>query len=158
MERVFKLLRKIKVNFEKYKHHVLYPHRSDYTSFHVYKRGAVLFSGKMEQLIQKFKDDCPQDAPIGGAGLGVFITTWLKNNGYTVERDIDTEKYQEHMNMYRQAEQQIAQTFKRDLFEEFGVMENPKKELCYQKAYENGHSGGWSEIYNTFADLVDLIQ
>ena len=147
------------MNFEKYKHHVLYPNRKDYTTYYVYKRGILYFSGNEENLIEKFKNECPQNKPIGGSGLFGFIIAWLKETGYILEKDIDTEKFTAHMDMYRQAERQIAQLFKRDLFEEFGVDEdNPKKELCYQKAYDNGHSGGFSEIYNSFADLVDLIQ
>lgn len=48
--------------------------------------------------------------------------------------------------------------FKHDLFVHFGVENNLKREAAYRLAYEYGHSGSLSEIYNYFIDLVDLIK
>ena len=53
---------------------------------------------------------------------------------------------------------EINEAWKSDLFKEFGVSDNPKKELCYNLAYEYGHSSGYSEIYNYFSTLVELIK
>ena len=52
----------------------------------------------------------------------------------------------------------LMKVFKQDLFEQYGVTNHPKAELCYGKAYEYGHSSGMSEIAIAFADLVELIQ
>lgn len=48
--------------------------------------------------------------------------------------------------------------FRAALFEEYEVTLNPKKDICYAKAYEFGHSSGYHEIAIYFADLVDLIK
>jgi len=52
----------------------------------------------------------------------------------------------------------LEELFMNDLFEQFGVTTNPKKDLCYSKAWEMGHSAGLAEIANYFADLVELIK
>lgn len=46
---------------------------------------------------------------------------------------------------------------KKDLFEEYGVTNNPKVEQAYSLAYAYGHSCGLNEIQNYFSELVDLI-
>ena len=48
--------------------------------------------------------------------------------------------------------------FIQDLFEEFGVTDNPKRGLCYSIAYADGHAHGFSEVYTKFSDLVELIK
>lgn len=48
--------------------------------------------------------------------------------------------------------------FKKDLYEDLGIEDNPKKEKLFEKAWELGHSGGYSEVYNYACDLVDLIE
>ena len=52
----------------------------------------------------------------------------------------------------------VNQQWQKELFEEFGVTGNPKAKLCYDLAYEHGHSSGYSEIYNYFSDFVELIK
>jgi|WetSurMetagenome_2_1015567.scaffolds.fasta_scaffold802603_2 hypothetical protein len=48
--------------------------------------------------------------------------------------------------------------FVKDLYETFGVTNNPKANKAYALAYDYGHSSGYSEIFNYFADLVELIR
>jgi len=45
-----------------------------------------------------------------------------------------------------------------DLFENFNVMNNPKKDKAFALAWERGHSNGLEEVYNEFYDLVELIE
>lgn len=45
--------------------------------------------------------------------------------------------------------------FQDDMFEEFGVEDDPQRHNAYSYAWEHGHSGGYSEIYNVFSGLVD---
>jgi hypothetical protein len=42
--------------------------------------------------------------------------------------------------------------------QEEGVEKNPKVETCWTKAWEEGHSAGYSEIVSCFRNLVDLIK
>lgn len=48
--------------------------------------------------------------------------------------------------------------FKKALAEEYGVVGNPKFEQCYSLAWSFGHSSGFSDVENYFAQLVDLIK
>jgi hypothetical protein len=48
--------------------------------------------------------------------------------------------------------------FKEDLFEEFGVSQNPKRELCYSFAWEEEHANGLESVYDRFSDFVQLIK
>jgi hypothetical protein len=59
---------------------------------------------------------------------------------------------------FREAERYLAECFKRDLFEELGITNNPKAEILYRIAYDLGHSGGYSEVYGYAQDLVELIE
>jgi len=52
----------------------------------------------------------------------------------------------------------IDEQWRKELFAEFGVSCNPKRDKCYALAYEHGHSSGYSEIYNYFSEFVTLIQ
>lgn len=54
--------------------------------------------------------------------------------------------------------QRIMAEFKRDLFEELGIANHPMREKLYSKAWENGHSSGFQEVYNCALNLVDLIE
>lgn len=51
----------------------------------------------------------------------------------------------------------VKELFKYDLFEEYDVQNNPKKELLYSKASECSE-GSLPDIEEWFADLVDLIK
>lgn len=58
---------------------------------------------------------------------------------------------------YRDEDKRLYEQFKKDLFEEYGVTNNPKVEQAYSLAYAYGHSCGLNEIQNYFSELVDLI-
>lgn len=58
---------------------------------------------------------------------------------------------------YKESQEKQAE-FKADLEEYFDIQNNPKKDKLYAKACELGHSYGYSEIYNYYSDLVDLIK
>ena len=68
------------------------------------------------------------------------------------------QEYTEYLKNYNKDEKDRYEAFVNDLYDEFDVQNNPKKELLYAKAYEMGHSSGFSEIYNYFSELVDLIR
>lgn len=70
-----------------------------------------------------------------------------------VSHRIDPEKNK----AYRQEEIDCHKRFKQALFEEHGVENNPKRELCFSKAWEKGHAYGMDEVANVFDDLVELI-
>lgn len=47
--------------------------------------------------------------------------------------------------------------FKAALEEEYGLQNHPKKGKIWQKAWDDGHSGGWTSILNIYDELFDLI-
>ena len=67
-------------------------------------------------------------------------------------------KNKEAIKEYRAEIFSLENKFKEDLFAEYGVENNPKRELLYSKAWELGHSSGLNEVAIHFSDLVDLIQ
>jgi hypothetical protein len=55
-------------------------------------------------------------------------------------------------------EMKLHEEFVNDLFENFNVMNNPKKDKAFALAWEKGHANGLEEVYNEFYDLVELIE
>jgi hypothetical protein len=47
--------------------------------------------------------------------------------------------------------------FKEKLFEEHQLENNPKREKCFQLAWEYGSSSGFERVKYYFDDLVELI-
>ena len=45
-----------------------------------------------------------------------------------------------------------------DLFEYHKVMNNPKRDLCFSKAWSMGHAYGYNEVALIFDDIVELIK
>ena len=52
---------------------------------------------------------------------------------------------------------ELQQQFKMDAFIELGIVDNPKANLLYSKAWEHGHANGLSEVWYYLQDLVELI-
>jgi hypothetical protein len=113
-----------------------YPVKTAYETIYVYSKGEVLWQGKGEKLteVRKLYPDA------------------------LIETLFDRSAYSEEVNVYHTALAKKEDEFIKDLFDEFGVMDNPKKELCYSIAYDMGHAYGFSEIYSKFYDLVELIK
>ena len=76
----------------------------------------------------------------------------------------ELEKYEEEKKIYNQKRDEyneethrLHELFKQDLFDEFDVTNNPKREKCFELAWSNGHACGLSEVYNYFSTFVELI-
>jgi hypothetical protein len=115
---------------------ILYPVKSDYETIYVYSKGEILWQGKGEKLTEVRK----------------------RYPDALIETLFDRSAYSEHVKVYRTALAEKEREFVEDLFDEFGVMDNPKKGLCFSIAYDMGHAHGFSEIYSKFSDLVELIK
>lgn len=112
----------------------VYPNKKDYTTVYVYNVGKVVWEGDL----CKFS-----------------VNNYPPPN--VIQQVVNEEKYKEHLTMYLNEETKLTKEFIDDLFTEFRVKNNPKRFKCYNLAYERGHSNGFSEIYNEFCDLVELI-
>jgi hypothetical protein len=59
---------------------------------------------------------------------------------------------------FHDANTRLELEFKKDLFEELGITNNPKAEKLYNYAWDLGHSAGYHEVYSYAQDLLELIQ
>jgi len=81
------------------------------------------------------------------------------NDGYTRPRGpVGSPERGEIHRKNRELEGAVAAEFKKDLFEEYGVENNPKADKAYSIAYDHGHSGGYNEVAGYFGELVELIR
>jgi hypothetical protein len=113
-----------------------YPVKAAYVTTYVYSKGEILWQGRGANLFEVRKQY--PDA--------------------LIESHLDKEAYREEVKAYNSAKSEKENEFIEDLFEEFGVTDNPKKGLCFSIAYDMGHAYGFSEIYDKFSDIVELIK
>lgn len=116
---------------------VKFPNRNDYTTYYVYSKGDRVFKGTKEGLDKEFPE-----------GIGNRV----------MEKDFDKDSYTVARKEYYNEANKLQDEFQDDLFKEFGVEHNPKRDKCYSLAYEYGHSSGFSEIYTHFSEFVELIK
>jgi 3-hydroxyacyl-CoA dehydrogenase len=116
----------------------LYPNKSDYITFYVYDRGACIYS---ESALSNTKSALKEDYP-----------------NAVIQEVLDEEGYKAHQLLYTYEKHKLHEEFVNDLFENFNVTNNPKKQKAFDLAWEKGHANGLEEVYNEFYDLVELIQ
>ena len=144
---------------------LIYPGKRDYTTLYVYNRGAVLAAAlTIAEVLcasEKFMD---LEASLKAMGITDVLNNdfdklpgQLKTLGLTVEKVLDEEAYKAANDQYRETIGERITKFRADLYEYYGVTDNPKADLCYDKAYDSGHSAGYAEVAAHFGDLVDLI-
>ena len=59
---------------------------------------------------------------------------------------------------YSKVVSEITENFKLALFKEHNIETNPKREMVWSKAWEHGHSYGYSEVELNFQDFVELVK
>jgi hypothetical protein len=72
------------------------------------------------------------------------------------EKEVDNFKCQ--MDAYQAEEQRLMAQFYTDAIEEVGLSKHPKSNVIYSKAWEDGHSGGYSEVFNKLLDLAEFVE
>ena len=115
-----------------------YPHKKDYITSYVYDKGVVLWSGPTGE---KDKAELKEEYP-----------------NALIQEVLDEEAYRAHLKEYNDESAKLHREFRDDLFEDYGVSDNPKRFKCFELAWEHGHSSGLEEVYGYFGDLVVLIQ
>ncbi len=114
----------------------LYPNKQDYITFYVYDRGACIYS---ESALSNTKSALKEDYP-----------------NAVIQEVLDEDEYNTHKVHYNLERKKLQDEFMYDLFEEFGVTDNPKRDKAFAYAREKGNS--YSEVYDVFADIVELIE
>jgi hypothetical protein len=116
----------------------IYPNKLNYITYYVYDKGEVLWSGPSWE---KDKSELKEKYP-----------------NAVIQEVLDEEGYKSHQQQYKEEQKQLNEEFEKDLFEEFGVSDNPKKYKALAYAWDKGHSSGYAEVYNEFSDIVELIK
>jgi len=143
---------------------LIYPTREDYTRIFVYSHGKVLASittGNIGEEAKRLDEYlATQDIHTGITGLShnfSKIKVELKKLGLTIETDVDQDALSYAKGEYNRTVGERIEVFRKELYEYYGVTENPKADAVYDKAYDRGHSAGLGEVSNIFGDLVELI-
>ena len=117
---------------------IVYPNKKDYITYYVYDKGEVLHCGTcIHQPVSKLKEVYPNAV---------------------IQEVLDEDAYKAKRKQYSDESAKLYKEFQNDLFEDYGVSDNPKRFKCFDLAWEHGHSSGLEEVYNYFGDFVELIQ
>ena len=125
-------------DFEYYSNvEIPYPKDKDFVTVFLYDNGELLFKGTWNEWHHN-KEKYPSTA---------------------VKQEVfDKEGYRKTKDAYKKEKRRLYLEFTEDIAREFGVQDNPKRDLLFSKAWELGHSAGYSEVYGYYEDLVDLIR
>lgn len=115
-----------------------YPNKKNYITSYAYDKGECLWSGP---TWEKDKAELKEEYP-----------------NALIQEVLDEEAYRADLKEYNDESAKLHREFQNDLFEDYGVSDNPKRFLCFELAWEHGHSSGLGEVYDYFEDLVVLIQ
>jgi hypothetical protein len=143
------------LDYNKYKNQMVLLDTKDFTTYNVYKGGKVLCLNSAANVVTEYFID--SNFGVSFADTFGRVKDKLKHNGFLIEETFDKDAYNKHRQEYRDESNRLEAQFKTDLEEEYGVTDNPKKDLLYSKAYDDGHSGGFNDIESSYADMVDLI-
>jgi hypothetical protein len=144
---------------------LIYPTREDYSRIYVYFRGQVLANittGNIgEEAVRLDKYFATSGIHTEGTqGLSHNfdkIKIALKKLGMTIETDLDQDALSYAKAEYNRTIGGRIDVFRAELYEYYGVTDNPKADAVYDKAYDRGHSAGLGEVSSIFGDLVELI-
>jgi hypothetical protein len=113
----------------------LYVNGEEFTTVYVYYHGECISSQAAVEFVR-----------------GEWYTDAL------VERVLDERSYHRALAVATEVRENTHKEFKDDLYREFHVQDNPKREMAFALAWEYGHIKGYEFIYNYFKDIVTLIQ
>lgn len=115
-----------------------YPHKKDYITSYVYDKGECLWSGP---TWEKDKAELKEEYP-----------------NALIQEVLDEDAYKARSKEYNEERSKLHLEFQNDLFEDYGVSDNPKRFKCFELAWERGHSSGLEEVDGYFGDFVELIR
>ena len=115
-----------------------YPNKKDYIISYVYDKGECLWSGP---TWEKDKAELKEEYP-----------------NALIQEVLDEDAYKARRQEYDVESAKLDREFRDDLFEDYGVSDNPKRFKCFEIAWEKGHSFGLEEVDGRFGDFVELIK
>lgn len=69
----------------------------------------------------------------------------------------DKQAFREARILQRQQEAKETADFKLKLEEKYGTSNNPKRDMLWDKAWDYGHSSGYSEVESYYSDFLELV-
>lgn len=144
---------------------VPYPKRDDYHRFNVFKQGDIYGSGltleevyQLPQLQEPLSTLLRPKSNADHIDQHSFIAHCQSQYNITIFRYILEAEFKAAKAEHGEEIARLTELFKLDLFNDCDVEHNPKRELCFAKAWEHGHSSGLHSVASIFKDLVELIQ
>lgn len=144
----------------KFKNNLPYPNKDKFKMFYFYKNGICDGPFTIEQ-IKEFANNMAKQYKLDWIANSDYIRTrnfLFTDCGYVYQEIIDEEAYKKEKEIYYARETEIYEDFKKCLFEQFDVVDNPKRDTCFFIAWEHGHSSGFNEVYCYFSEIVELIK
>jgi hypothetical protein len=134
-------------DWKEYQNNFPYPRKEEFRTRYQYRGGAAVakqVNGGTIELVG------PKVYPDNAAVLEALVRC--------VKEDVDDEgSYKAALTAYGRETVRLESLFRRDLFEDLGITDNPRADKLYSMAWEHGHSVGYSEVYNYACDLAELI-
>lgn len=65
--------------------------------------------------------------------------------------------YHKHVKDYRRGANNAIKLFKTEILDDVGLLDHPKADKIFSKAWENAHSEGFYQVYIEVDDLSDLF-
>lgn len=119
---------------------ISYPLKINYITFYVYDKGECIYEKSNSTTESITKSQLSRKYP-----------------NAVIQEVFDEDTYKARCKEYDAENTRLYQEFQNDLFEEYGVSDNPKKFKCFELAWEYGRFSGYEGVYNHFGDLVELI-
>lgn len=129
------------MSFNKYKNNMVPPRSTHFMTQYWYSAGLLCW-----------KQAADDQRPIKMQTFGPAIEKCVR------EKCVDEAALNVAKAAYKEKGDRLHQLFKSDLFEDLGIADNPKREMLFTKAWEHGHSSGYSEVYHYALEIVDLIK
>ena len=73
----------------------------------------------------------------------------------TWEKEIT--EYRELVKAHNAETKRLEDQFKHDALDDVGLLNHPKADKIYAKAWEDGHASGLHEVYQELCDLAELF-
>lgn len=118
------------------------PDVRDYMTTYFYDNGELIATIPPGTTLDKILNDTSIKIP----------TTAVK------QQVINKEDYESAMKKYKDEMAKLNKELGNDLFREFNIEQNPKRNLCFALAYKLGYQFGPPGIYEYFEKLVPLIK
>jgi len=89
---------------------------------------------------------------------GALTVDELKNISI-IKCDYDAlmRQYHDDVRNFNNRKNELRNDFEHDLAEEYGLLDHPKLNLIFAKAWDRNHSEGFSSVANEYANLVELV-